>query len=131
METNFPEEANIPSTWPLTLWKRGDSKLLAYAYLTVPAVAEFLVPIELRRLRRGRIGWRADAAVPKIAGGSGSIIDFTLTVGGRLLSATCRRYFEFDAVSVFADGSRFRERFVRPCAVTEPHVRQQPVEPAR
>ena len=126
--TFFPGDRDIPTTSRLTLWKtgreQGGVKLFAYAYLTAPVVAELLIPVEIRRLPKGRFGWKAVASVPKIAGGAGSITDFTLTIRRKLLSATCRRYFQFKSVSVLADGSRLDETFVRRCSVTEADVRQ-------
>lgn len=128
IDTAFAGDRAIPLRAPLTVWfgskKRGGAKLIAYAYLTAPVAAELVIPVEVRRVRKGRIGREATAAIPKIAGGSGSITDFRLTIGKRLLSATCSGYFEFDSVSVFADGTQVDERFVRPCTVSKPHIRQ-------
>jgi len=124
----FVGDEVIPLSAPLTVWfgsrKRGGAKLIAYAFLKAPVSAELVIPVEVGRLRGGRIGWEATAAIPKIAGGFGSVTDFKLTIGRRLLSATCSGYFKFRAVSTFADGTRLGEGFVRPCAVAEPDVRQ-------
>ncbi|MDX6635514.1 MAG: hypothetical protein QOF06_1717 [Solirubrobacterales bacterium] len=80
--------------------------------------------MKVRRVRKGRIGWEAVAAIPKIAGGAGSITDYTLKIGKRFLSATCVSHFELRAVSIFVDGTRLRERSVRPCAVPKADLRQ-------
>jgi hypothetical protein len=128
VETAFPGDQAIPTSAPLTLWnggrKRGGADLLAYAFLPAPAVQELPIAIEVRRVRKGRIGWEAVAAIPKIAGGAGSITDYTLKIGKRFLSATCAGYFELRAVSAFVDGTRLDERFVRPCAVSKADARQ-------
>src|SRR6476659_7531943 len=121
IEIAFPGDQAIPTSAPLTLWygarSPGSVKLLAYAYLIAPASQELPIAIEVRRVRKGRIGWEAVAAIPKIAGGAGSITDYSLTIGKRFLSATCVSHFELRAVSVFANGTRLRERSVRPCSV--------------
>jgi hypothetical protein len=128
IEIAFPGDQALPTSAPLTLWytgrSRGGAQFLAYAYLTAPASQELPLAIEVRRVRKGRIGWEAVAAIPKIAGGSGSITGYSLTIGKRFLSATCVSHFELRAVSILANGTRLRERSVRPCAVSKADVRQ-------
>lgn len=129
VETAFPGDRALPTSARLTLWKsrqqRGGAELLAYAYLTAPVAAELAIPVKVRRVRKGRIGWEAVAAVPKIAGGSGAITDYSLTIGKRLLSATCVGQFELRAVSTFVDGTSLNERAIRTCTVAKADVRHR------
>lgn len=125
----FPGERVIPTTARLTLWslgrKRGSVQLLAYAFLTAPVVAEIRIPVKVRRVEKGRIGWEARAAIPEIAGGFGSILDYSLTIGKRFLSATCGDgRLELRAASTFVDGTRLSRRRIRTCAVAEADVRK-------
>lgn len=81
----FPEQAPIPAGSPITLFnarpKHGNPVVLAHAHLTVPAPTTFIVPIEIEKVKAGRYGFRTEAKIPKIAGGSGIPLYARLKVG--------------------------------------------------
>jgi hypothetical protein len=54
--------------------------LFVHAYLSTPVTQAIVVPIALTRLARGGYGMRAQATIPKIAGGAGSVARFDLTM---------------------------------------------------
>jgi len=128
-EIAFPESALQWTSGKLHLYNggRGEDgwRLLALATLTVPTPSELIVPITIRKIDDGRFGWRASAAVPKIAGGSGSIYGYSLRISKRFLTATCRGgRLQLRALSSFADGSLLSGRAIQTCTVAEPDVRQ-------
>lgn len=99
--------------------------LVAFAFLSAPVASELVIPIDVRRIGEGRIGWEARLSIPKIAGGSGSLTDYSLRIGKRFLAATCvGQRFELRAVATFADGSRLPEKAIRVCGVAEADPRQ-------
>jgi hypothetical protein len=91
----FPEQAPIPVSSPLTLFngppKHGDPTVFAHAYTTVPVPTTFVVPIVIERIHDGVYGYRTEATIPKIAGGSGVPISGSLKVG-RKWTYKGRRY---------------------------------------
>lgn len=81
----FPEQAPIPAGSPITLFnaapKNGNPVLLAHAHLTVPGPTTFVVPIEIQKVKSGRYGFKVEAKIPKIAGGSGIPLYARMAVG--------------------------------------------------
>jgi len=81
----FPEQGPIPASSPITLFnaapKNGNPVLLAHAHLTVPGPTTFVVPIEIQRVHSGRYGFKVEAKIPRIAGGSGIPLYARMTVG--------------------------------------------------
>jgi hypothetical protein len=125
----FPESKPIPISSPLTLFNgpevHGRPTVLAHAFTTVPVPATFVIPIVIERIHKGVYGYRTEAKIPKIAGGSGIPIAGHLKIGRRwtykghrysYLSARCetgklqaRGEFEFDDAT-FLSGT-----FVKGC----------------
>jgi hypothetical protein len=81
----FPEQGPIPASSPITLFnaapKNGNPVVLAHAHLTVPGPTTFVVPIEIQKVHSGRYGFKVEAKIPKIAGGSGIPLYARMTVG--------------------------------------------------
>lgn len=81
----FPESAPIPASSPITIFngppKHGNPTVIAHAHLTVPAPTTFLVPIEIQKVHDGRYGYKTNARIPRIAGGSGVPIYGRLSIG--------------------------------------------------
>jgi hypothetical protein len=132
----FPGDRLISATGGMTLYNRGrvpgGARLLAFAYLKAPLTGAVEIPVEIRRINRGRMGWQIRLEIPRNTGGGVWITDYSLRIGKRFLSATCvGRKLALRAVSLLEDGTRRRERAVSPCTVAEADPRQQPVEPAR
>jgi len=102
VEVAFPEQAPFRSTGPLVLFNAGakgkTTTVLLHAYVNVPAPTAIVVKATITRVHHGRFGLEIEAAVPRIAGGSGSVTNFELKVGrkyaykGRMksfLTASC------------------------------------------
>lgn len=129
VEVAFPEQPPFSARGPVLLFnggvRGGTTFVLLHAYVPVPAPTAIVVKAEVKRIHRGRFGLRILAQVPKIAGGSGSVTKFELTVGrkftykGRrksLLTASCPtgRYVTEGEVG-FADGTTLGISHAFPC----------------
>jgi hypothetical protein len=83
-EVAFPEQAAISVHSPITLFNGGNrggtTTIYAHAFITVPAPASVVTVLKLRDVKAGRYGLRGTAAVPVIAGGSGSVTAFDFTI---------------------------------------------------
>jgi hypothetical protein len=126
---NFPEQAPIPASSPFTIFngarKGGDPTVLVHAYLTVPAPTTFIVPIRIEKIHNGRYGYRVNAEIPKIAGGSGIPLSGSVTIGRKwtykgkkhsYLNASCPDG-RLQAIGQFSfkDGTLLKGAFVTPC----------------
>lgn len=123
VKLHFPGDRLISVDGKMTIYNLGRGPgpdLLALVELPVPIAAMLGIPIDLRRIHRGRMGWEARAPIPKIAGGSGAITGYSLRIGRRFLTATCGDgRLDLRAVTTFADGERRSERVVRPCTAAK------------
>lgn len=83
-EIAFPEQRPIDVTSPITIFnggvKGGTTTMLLHAFITVPTPAAIVSTFKFTRVNAGRYGMRGVAAIPVIAGGSGSITDFDFQV---------------------------------------------------
>ncbi len=125
----FPGDQLISATGGMTLYNRGrfrdGARLLAFAYLRAPLTGAVEIPIEIRRIDRGRMGWEIRPSIPRIFGGGIWITEYSLGIGKRFLSATCvGGELALRVVSGFEDGTRRNERPVSPCAVAKADARQ-------
>jgi len=111
--------------------------LLVHAYLSAPVAQAIVVPFALTRIAKGGYGMRAQATVPKIAGGSGSVARFDLTLrrqvatttGGRhgyLLARCSDGNFVFEPEVEFLDGDLARGTLAQGC-----HTARQAGPPSR
>lgn len=121
VEVEFPEQKPFRSTGPILLFNGGVSgrvtTLFLHAYVNVPAPTAVVVKATVTRIDRGRFGLRIAAAVPRIAGGAGSVTSFELRVGRRFthrgekksfLMAGCPTgIWRTKGSALFADGTRF------------------------
>jgi hypothetical protein len=127
----FAEQRRIPVSSPLTLFngprEHGNPTVLAHAYTDVPVATTFIVPIEIERINKGVYGYRTEAKIPKIAGGSGHPISGWLRVGRRWTHQGKRHSFvnarcatgrlQARAEFSFKDGTLLKGTFFRPCSV--------------
>lgn len=134
----FPEQGPIPASSPITLFngpkKHGNDTIFAHAYLAVPAPTTFIVPVEIEKIHNGIYGYRTEAEIPKIAGGSGHPISGDLTIGKKwtykgkkhsYVNARCetgrlqaRGEFTFrDPANFKKDKTTLKGTFFRPCKV--------------
>jgi hypothetical protein len=128
---NFPEQAPIPASSPLTLFngpkKDGNPTVLAHAHLVVPTPTTFVVPIEIQKVHDGRYGFKTVAEIPKIAGGYGTPVYGRLKIGktwqykGKTLSyanASCSDgRLQAKGQFTFKDGTFLQGTLFRPCTV--------------
>jgi hypothetical protein len=79
----FPGQSPVDAPAPVTVFNgtpiHGHPNFLIHAYTTVPVPTTFVVPGELTKLH-GKYGTKLTLKVPKIAGGSGSLVLFKVKV---------------------------------------------------
>jgi hypothetical protein len=87
VEVAFPEQAPFSAKGPIILFNGGvhggTTLLFIHTYVSVPAPTALVATVRLSRIHIGRYGLRAEAEIPRIAGGSGSVTRFTLRIGRR------------------------------------------------
>jgi hypothetical protein len=120
-EIAFPEQAPIPAKSKIIAFnggfKRGVTTLFIHAYLTVPTPAAIVTTVKIKKIRHGRYGLKSVASIPKIAGGSGSVTDFNLTINKKgVLSAKCPDgKLQSHGTAMFSDGTRASAEIIRAC----------------
>jgi hypothetical protein len=126
---NFPEQAPIPASSPLTLFnappRNGKPTLYVHAYTTVGGPAAVIIPVEIFRVNDGRYGIKTVADIPKIVNGYGTPlygrlkVDKKWTYKGKRLSfanASCPDgRLQAKVRSTFKDGALLQGTFVKPC----------------
>lgn len=84
VEVTFPEQAPIVATSPLTIFNGGSqdgvTTLYVHVYLSRPGPVAVVATVKIARIHAGRYGLRAVAAIPRIAGGSGSTTHFSFEI---------------------------------------------------
>ncbi|HYH53352.1 MAG TPA: hypothetical protein VD761_04405 [Solirubrobacterales bacterium] len=127
----FPEQRNIDVSSPLTLFNGPNSAnkwiIYVHAYIQVPVPAAIVIPVKIKRIRNGPYGYEVNAAIPKIAGGSGIPVSAELEVGhtwkhqGKSLSylnARCEDgRLQARGKFSFKDGTVLNGSFLKPCTV--------------
>jgi hypothetical protein len=126
---NFPEQAPIPASSPLTLFNapplHGNPAVYVHAYTTVGGPSTFVISVEIQKVHDGRYGFKTVANIPKIVNGYGTPISGRLRIGkkwsyrGQRLSyanASCPDgHLQAKVRSVFKDGTLLQGTFVKPC----------------
>jgi hypothetical protein len=129
----FAESAPIVASSALTIFngppKDGNPTVLAHAHLVVPAPTTFVVPIEIQRVHDGRYGFKTVANIPKIAGGFGTPVYGSLSIGrewkykGKTLSyanASCPDgRLQAKVQLSFKDSTSLEGTLLRPCKGTD------------
>lgn len=129
VEVAFPEQKPFSATGPIVLFnggvKGGTTLLFIHTYIDVPAPTAVVATVELSRVHRGRFGLHAVAKIPAIAGGSGSVTGFKLTVGRSFtyegkkksyLTASCPSgSYVAEGQVQFSDGTKLTVPHVLPC----------------
>ena len=125
----FPESAPFTATGPLVVFNGGVrgkvTTMLIHAYVSVPTPTALVTVVKVRKIHKGRFGTRAEALIPKIANGAGSLTKFNLAIKrnfryhGRkrsYLTARCAngRFFAHGAVA-FTGATNLAGNVVRPC----------------
>lgn len=128
-EVNFPEQAPIPATSPLTIFNapplHGNPAVYVHAYTTVGGPAAIVISVEIQRVNDGRYGFKTVADIPKIVNGYGTPTYGRLQIGrewtfkGKRLSyanASCPDgRLQAKVRSVFKDGTLLQGTFLKPC----------------
>jgi len=121
VEVEFAEQAPIPIKSKLLLFnggiKGGKTTIFIHAYLSSPIAAAIVTTVKIQKHKNGRYGLKSVATIPKIAGGSGSVTDFNLTINkkGYLLAKCPDGHLDAQGEAVFADGTRAKGSVTRPC----------------
>ena len=117
----FPEQAPIPVKSKLLAFnggvKGGKTTILLHAFLTQPTPTAIVTTVKIQKHKNGRYGVKSVASVPKIAGGSGSVTSFSLTINkkGYLLAKCPDGHLDAQGEAVFSDGTRAKGGVTRPC----------------
>lgn len=132
VEIAFPEQKPIRVPSKLLVFnggsKGGVTTFFIHAYITVPTPAAIVTTVKIKKIHKGRYGLLSIASVPKIAGGSGSVKSFSLTINKKytykgkkmsILSAKCADgKLQAHATAVFDDGTRAAASIIRTCTPT-------------
>jgi hypothetical protein len=105
VEVEFPEEQPVRVVGDATAYKTGPRSLTILTYLSAPVTAMMMFPVEVERGAPGIYDLRATAAIPKIAGGSGSLTYLGLRFRKGLFSAACpQERLQVGVRNAFVDG---------------------------
>ncbi|MFL5834810.1 MAG: hypothetical protein ACJ76B_12660 [Solirubrobacterales bacterium] len=120
VEVKFPEQQPILAHSELLAFnggvKGGVTTILVHAYLNAPVVAAVVTTVKVKKIHKGRYGLESVAAVPKIAGGAGSVVFFTLTLNKGIVKATCTDgHLDARGTASFSDGTEAQGTVTRPC----------------
>lgn len=129
VEILFEESKPVKVTSKLLVFnggtKGGKTTFFIHAYITVPVPAAIVTTVTIKKINKGRYGLLSVAKIPKIAGGSGSVTSFKLTVNKKytykgkkvsVLTAKCPDgKLQAHATGIFADGTKASAEFVRTC----------------
>jgi len=120
-EIAFPEQAPILAKSKIIAFnggfKGGTTTLFVHAYLTVPTPAAIVATVKTKKIHNGRYGLKSISTIPKIAGGSGSVRHFNLTINKKgVLSAKCPDgKLQAHGEAVFSDGTKASAEVIRTC----------------
>jgi hypothetical protein len=129
IQIQFPEQNPIPVKSPLLLINGGTSggttTFFVHAYITVPTPAAVVTTVKITKIKNGRYGTKSVASIPKIAGGSGSVLTFNLNVDKKynykgkqvsVLTARCPDgKLQAKGQAKFSDGTVANAEVIRTC----------------
>lgn len=124
VEVQFPEQKPIDVSSKLLVFSGGTSggktTLFVHAYFSAPVTGAIVTTVKIKKHKNGRYGLKSVATIPKIAGGSGSVKSFNLTINKKgVLTAKCPDgKLQAHATSVFADGTKASATIIRTCTGT-------------
>ncbi len=85
MRVEFPESLPFNATGPLVVFNGGEkggvTTLFIQAYVSVPTPTALVTTIKIKKVHQGPYGLESVATIPVIAGGSGSVTNFSLKIG--------------------------------------------------
>lgn len=129
VQIQFPEQSPIPVNSKLLVFNGGEKggtiTFYIHAYITVPTPAAIVTTVKIKRIHNGRYGIKSIASIPKIAGGSGSVTSFSLSVDKKfiyrgkkvsVLTAKCPDgKLVAQGEAFFSDGTKAKAGVVRTC----------------
>jgi hypothetical protein len=129
VEVAFPEQRPFIIKSELLVFNGGVSggktKVFVHAYLSSPVSAAVVVPVTVSKIHHGRYGLKTVANIPKIAGGYGSPLSFSLKVGRKftykgkkqsyLLAKCPDGHLQAKGVGIFSGNLRLAGSLVRSC----------------
>jgi len=125
VEVQFPEQKPIDVDSKLVVFNGGFSggttTLYIHAYFSAPVTGAIVTTLKIKKINNGRYGLKTIASIPKIAGGSGSVKSFNLTINRKgVLSAKCADgKIQAKATAKFSDGTQAGPAtIIRPCTGT-------------
>jgi hypothetical protein len=133
VEVAFPEQEPFVAKGPITLFNGGvhggATLLLIHTYVAVPAPSAVVATVKITKIHRGHFGLHADAEIPAIAGGAGSVTKFKLTISRTFadkgkqesyLTASCPTGVYYTEGNVlFSDATALKIIHVLPCTPVE------------
>jgi hypothetical protein len=121
----FPEQKPINVTAKLLLFNGGEKggkiTWFAHAYFAQPISGAIITTVTITKHPNGRFGTLAQAKIPVITGGSGSIISFNLKIkksvaGVNPISAKCTDgKLKVHVQAKFEDGTKAETEIIRAC----------------
>jgi hypothetical protein len=125
----FAEQKPIDVPSKLLVFNGGDKggkvKMFIHAYFSNPISGAIVTTVTFKKIHHGRFGWLADARIPQITGGSGSITSFNLNISKwfrhkghktRAFSAQCADgKLKVHVEAKFEDGTKAETEIVRAC----------------
>jgi hypothetical protein len=122
----FPEQAPIPAKSPLLVFngglKGGTTTFYIHAYLTQPITTAIVTTV---KIKKAGSGLKSVTTIPVIAGGAGSVKDFSLKIDKKftykgkkvsVLSAKCPSgKLQAHATAVFRDNTKLSADVLRVC----------------
>jgi hypothetical protein len=116
VEVLFPEQAPSTVAGEAVAYKTGSRTLAVWAYLPAPITGAFILPVKIDSNRGGPYGPRFTVAIPKIAGGSGSLTYLGLRFRKGLFSLACPHgRLQSRLTDTFADGTQLAGVLVATC----------------
>jgi hypothetical protein len=125
----FAEQRPIDVPSRLLVFNGGDRggkvKMFIHAYFSNPISGAIVTTVTFKKIHHGRFGWLADAKIPQITGGNGSITSFNLNIARwfhykgrrtRAFSAQCADgKLKVHVEAKFEDGTKADTEIVRAC----------------
>lgn len=103
----FPGQEPVLVEGRTSAYKIDSRKMAFHVFLSAPVTADIVTTVELSQAPRGsRYGLLATASIPKVAGGSGSLVYLALRFRKGIFSAACpQRDLKSSLAARFAEGT--------------------------
>jgi hypothetical protein len=121
VEVQFPEQKPIDVNSKLLVLnggkKGGTTTLFIHAYFSAPVTGAIVTTVKIKKVHNGRYGTKSVATIPKIAGGSGSVKSFNLTISkkGGIVAKCPDGKLQAKATAIFSDGTKAGAGIIRTC----------------